>query len=58
MKGTKFLILFLFYISVLLIKGKLHEPDKFIIYDQRIEMSIRFSIWNTGVSAKMYAFII
>lgn len=46
MKGTKFLILFLFYISVLLIKGKLHEPDKFIIYDQRIENDNSRCLWD------------
>ena len=46
MKRTKFLILFLFYTSVLLIKGKLREPDEFVMYDERIGNENSRCLWN------------
>ena len=46
MKRTKFLILFLFYTSVLLIKGKLREPDEFVMYDERIGNENSRCLWD------------
>lgn len=62
MKRTKFLILFLFYASVLFIKGQLREPDEFVMYDERIGNENSSCLWDkvcryeNGVSAKMYEF--